>query len=320
MSHRHPREPPMPPPLCLRCLFSVLTISAVAITPAPARAAATVTDWRADIDAIVADIRLLHPDPFTITGRTVFMREAEALKAAMPELTDEQRVVRAMRLVAMLGDGHSYLEPTGAEFKRWYPIRLYEFSDGIFVTCAHRSVADLAGAQVLEIAGRPAREVVDAARDLMGADNAFGRLDRLSAVHSAGLMQGLGYADATGALTVRVKRSDGKVEMRTLRPTPADRPGPMFEWRFRSEVFGLPFGSDSAWVSAYRRLPSYAFLTSDTTRPAHLIDRRPYAMRAYPAQNAFYIRTNQVTDYDFVQLFREALSRIDQQRTRRVIV
>src|SRR5262245_14878437 len=96
--------------------------------------AAGVPDWRHDIDAIVNDIRLLHPDPFAKTGKLTFLREAEALKAALPSLTEEQRVVRAMRLVASLGDGHTHLEPDTPAFADWYPVRLYEFTDGLFVT------------------------------------------------------------------------------------------------------------------------------------------------------------------------------------------
>jgi len=47
---------------------------------APRSSLPTVADWRNDIDAIVGDVRLLHPNPFTKTGKLTFMREAEAFK------------------------------------------------------------------------------------------------------------------------------------------------------------------------------------------------------------------------------------------------
>jgi hypothetical protein len=59
----------------------------------------SVVDWRHDIDEIVNDIRLLHPDPFTRIGRFTFLRQVNALKSALPYLTEEQRVIHAMRLV-----------------------------------------------------------------------------------------------------------------------------------------------------------------------------------------------------------------------------
>src|SRR5229473_2006576 len=153
----------------------------------------SVANWRHDIEEIVKDIRSLHPDPFTKTGQTIFLREVEALKAAVPGLIEEQRVLWAMRVVALLGDGHTKLEPDSPAFAFWYPIRLYEFTDGYFVTSAHRSVSELAGAQVLEIAGHRTSEVIGEARKLMGADNEFSGKERLYAVHNPDLSSGRRY-------------------------------------------------------------------------------------------------------------------------------
>lgn len=134
------------------------------------------SEWRRGVDEIVGDIRAHHPDPFVRVGELTFLRKVEAFKVAIPSLTEEQRVAGAMRLVAAIGDGHTQLEPRSARFALWYPIRLYQFTDGFFVTGAHRSASDLAGAEILEIAGRPAAEVAAAARGLMGADNATAAL------------------------------------------------------------------------------------------------------------------------------------------------
>src|SRR4051812_37520871 len=157
-----------------RSAIPILAAAGASLLFAGHAEAASVADWRADIDAIVADIRLNHPDPFTKTGELTFLRQADALKKALPALSEEQRMVGTMRLVASIGDGHTSLEPDNPAFGRWYPFRIYEFTDGYFISSAHVSVANLAGAQVLEIAGRPMAEVAGQARDLMGADNDSG--------------------------------------------------------------------------------------------------------------------------------------------------
>src|SRR5260370_27533502 len=82
--------------LCVAAL-GLLAGTAAAQQSSTARLLPSVVDWRHDIDEFVNDIRLLHPDPFTRTGKVTFLREVNALKAALPYLTDEQRVVRAMR-------------------------------------------------------------------------------------------------------------------------------------------------------------------------------------------------------------------------------
>jgi hypothetical protein len=104
----------------------------------------TVLDWRQDLRSIVTDIRILHPAPFTKRGDRAFQRELWQLLDSIPVLSDEERAVRAMRLVASLGDGHTVLELDHPRFALWYPVRLQEFADGYFIVTAHESVGDLA--------------------------------------------------------------------------------------------------------------------------------------------------------------------------------
>lgn len=289
-------------------------------TPVP-----TVADWRQELSSMVDDISLLHPDPFTKIGRKAFAREVRALEAALPTLTDEERVVRAMRLVALIGDGHTLLEPLDSRFGRWYPVRIQEFADGYHVVTAHQSVAELAGAKVLAIAGRPIEEVAAAARALIGADNHYASREQLMALHNAALMRGLGWTEADGSLNVRFRLRDGASAERSLPWRQADHPrfaedAATFEWRFRPEVFGLPFGTDDEWVTAFHGLRSTAFETPDTTRPVHLTDRRPFNTRALPARNAFYARMNYVSDTDFVPFVRKMLLEVDRVRPQHFII
>lgn len=128
--------------------------------------AATIEEWRHDLDSIVHDILAIHPDPFARIGELTWRREAATLKEAIPGLSEPQRIVRLMQLVALLGDGHTLIDLQDQKYALWYPLRIYEFSDGYFVTSAHDVVREIAGAQLLEIAGRPIGEVVDSARTL----------------------------------------------------------------------------------------------------------------------------------------------------------
>jgi tetratricopeptide (TPR) repeat protein len=286
--------------------------------------AATVEEWRSDLDAIVVDVRAIHPDPFARVGKLEFMRQAEALKSDLPRLTEEQRVVRAMRLIALIGDTHTQLEPSRPDFALWYPVRIYEFSDGYFVTAAHRSVAELAGAQVLEAAGQPIDRVANDARSLMGADNAFASKEYVFAFSNAALMKGLGYASADGSLKIKCKLADGRIVERTLSPHRSDdarydKDDSTFEWHFQPEMGGPPFGGVDAWISAYKGLPYAAFRTTDVSRPPRLMNRRGFSSRYLPEQDAFYLQSNFVGQ-NLEQEFREALQQVDKLRPRRLIL
>lgn len=303
----------------LLCLSNVYSAYQPQPEVAPANFARA-TEWRQEVDRIVKDLRAHHPDPFTKVGSLTFLREAEALKAALPSLTEEQRVVRAMRLVASLGDGHTVLEPDNPTFAWWYPVRLYEFSDGNFVTSAHQSVVELAGAQVLEIAGRPAAEVINEARTLISGDNAFDKLEKLGAVHNAGLMKGLGYAAANGELTIKCKLRDGKLVERTLTPQKSRNNDASFDWRYAREMFGLSFSMPNDWVAAYNNLPASAFRQRDTTRPLHLTMTAPYVARALPEQQAYYVQFNQTDDTTMLSFFQQTMKEVDQVKPRRLLL
>jgi hypothetical protein len=286
--------------------------------------AATVADWRRDVDAIVRDVVAYHPDPFSRTGELTFLRSAKALKDALPRLHESQRIVALMRLIASLGDGHTTVELQDRKYAVWYPVRLYEFSNGYFVTSAHVSVRELAGAEILKIADRPTAEVVDAARSLFGADNRFDTRERLFAVHNAFLMEGLGYASQDGSLEISARLRNGDIVNRVLIPRAADdrySPGvPIFEWTFQSEVYGMPFGTADEWVAAFGNLPSSAFQQPAAERPPHLHQRTRYSRRALPRQDAYYIQLNQTDDGGMGPFMAEALREVDQQQPRRLIL
>jgi len=229
-----------------------------------------------------------------------------------------------MRLVATIGDSHTQLAPMRADFALWLPIRIYEFSDGYYVTAAHRSVAELAGAQLLEVNGRPVAEVANAARSLMGADNDFAAQENLFAFSNAALMRGLGYSLADSSLRLKLKLVSGQVAERVIAAHHADDPrypkdDSSFEWHFQAEMGGPPFGGIDQWISAYRNLPYAVFRTTDESRPLRLMNRRFFVAKALPLLDAFYIQFNFVGD-DFDQQFRDALQQVDNVHPRRLIV
>jgi len=313
----------------LRKLVSLVCVSWISGCLSDARASQEkspgVATWRADLDEIVREIRASHPDPFTKIGKLSFLREVDKLKGELPSLTEDQRVVRAMQLVALIGDGHTFLEPISSRFGLWYPFRIYEFNDGFFITSAYRSVSDLAGAQVLEIGGKPIAEVAAKARSLMSADNAFLRQERLYAIHSASLMTGMGFAGPKGELQGRFKLKDGRIVKRTLMPFPADDPNfkgaeTTFEWQFRREMFGMPFAKTDAWITAFHDLPSSAFVTPDPARPLYLRGQGPFFSQALPQYSSYYVQINQVDDMQLLSSVEKTLADVDQMKPRRLIV
>ena len=287
--------------------------------------AASLDDWRKALDGVSNDILAIHPAPFAKIGETVWRRDVAALRAELPKLTEEQRIVRLMQLVASIGDGHTQIQLADNRYASWYLVRLYEFSDGVFITSAHRSLEELAGAEVIEIAGRPVSEVLSAARALMGADNSFDEKERLYAVHNAYLMRALGFAENNGTLEIRVRLKNGRIVNRTLEPRPVDEEiypyyDEIFSWSYLPEVFGLPFDERANWISAYRGTPAADFINADESRPPFLQRRFDFSKRALPVRDAYYLYYGSTNYGAMVNETRAAFAEIDEVRPKRLIL
>ena len=113
-------------------------------------------------------------EPFA--GLTRFQTSSK-LAGAAPELSRDELVVGLMRLAALPGprDGHTALYPFDQHARglHVYPLRLYDFADGLHVV-GSLGPKDLTGRRVTAIGGTPIDEVVELVRPLVPHDNESG--------------------------------------------------------------------------------------------------------------------------------------------------
>lgn len=278
-------------------------------------------DWYATVDELVAFVESTHPDPYRLTGRLTFHRAADQLREDLPDLAEEERVVRAMQLVALLGEGHTQLEPyENSSFTRWYPIRIYEFDDGIFVTSAHRSVRELVGAELVSVGGLPAVEAVERARSLMGADNHWDHKERLYAFHNSGLMSGLGIANQDGTLDL-VVRSSGELREVTLHPV--DTGSSTFDWSYQPEYWGA-FDEPADWVTPFDGASVADLRELDRSRALHVRYRRARYAEYVRSSDLYYVQLNvvgyEVDGETMAGFFRRIMGEVDQHRPRHLVL
>ena len=304
-------------------LLAALTVTATSASARAQQFQPSLADWRSDLRDVLRDLRTLHPDPYAKIGRLTFERRAREFEQSLPELDTDHRVAGLMRLIASLGDGHTYLEMNNPAYARWYPIRAYQFSDGFYIIAAHKSLADLAGGQLLEIGGQPVQKVALDASATIGYENESMRAERIYPLHSETLMRGLGYADTKG-LRLKVKLGNGRVIERTVQAMQADHPrfkdDATWEWQFRPIFFGTPVGPEEDWVTAFRGAKASAFLVADSARPPYLMESKAFSSRYIPERKTIYARTNYISDTDFVPFFIRVLAQADSVRPDKLII
>jgi len=128
----------------------------------------TVEKWRHDIRFMVEEMQKVHVNIFHSMTKSELDKFVQELDAKIPTLSDNQIIVELLKIMTMIGDGHTYLIP---ETIQMFPVRLYEFDDGVFVIRAEGENAGLVGQKLVNINGRNWNEIRESMKDIIPRDN-----------------------------------------------------------------------------------------------------------------------------------------------------
>jgi tetratricopeptide (TPR) repeat protein len=128
--------------------------------------------WRADAKFLAEQLPRTHKNAFHSISQEKFSAAVADLDRHIPSMQRHEVVVGIFKLVAMVGDGHTHINPfqPAVQF-RTYPIKLYAFSDGIFVQSADPKYAALVGGKLLRIGNASADEAYAKISDIVFKDN-----------------------------------------------------------------------------------------------------------------------------------------------------
>lgn len=154
--------------LALLVLFSAST----ALAGPPVQTELTVAQWREDLQTLATSLRTRHPNPFYKTPEAEFDRAVAELDREIPSLSRDDIVAGLLRISAMI-DGHTQIRFTdpAANF-HIYPLRLYDFSDGIFAVDATAPYSQVIGARLVQIGDTPIAEAYPRVAPFAYNDNA----------------------------------------------------------------------------------------------------------------------------------------------------
>jgi hypothetical protein len=205
-------------------LASLAMVAVVSVAQARPSAPATTAD---DVRDLGKQIEQIHPDPFRSVSRQRFESEVSALAQRAPGLSRNELLVGMLRLVALLGprNGHTGIfpgDPAHTHELHFYPLRLYQFTNGVFVVDAQDKA--LVRARLVAINGTAIDRVLEVVRPLTPGDNASNILGL--APHyllTAEVLAGLGVTDDTGPARFTLEQPDGRRADVALTAIPARR-------------------------------------------------------------------------------------------------
>jgi len=182
-------------------------------------------------------------------ARAQAQRRLSAL-AAQTEVLDRGHLRVALQRIGALADnGHTSLYSKKPSRPTLLPIRFSDFSDGLYVMRVKKENADLLGARILKVDGRPVEDVLTALEDLRGGTKAFRRSYALIALNSPEYLHGLDIAASPDRSTWTFQTRSGVTVERTFTAYQPiyDEPRPDL-WRWLSPA---PIKDDKDQWTAY---------------------------------------------------------------------
>ncbi len=208
-------------------LFAVLAGTiATSATAQPERW--SVEEWRGDLAYLHERIQTAHKNPYHATSKETIDAAVASLHEAIPTLTDFQISFAMQKIVASIGDGHSWLRYTANDLATYFPILSWIFDDGLYITDAMQDSERLVGARVISVEGHSVDSLMDAFEPYMNRDNDMSKLNHLPFM--------LRVPQALHALGISTNPMSATYQL-------VDRSGQPFEYTFT----GIPAAEFNAW-------------------------------------------------------------------------
>jgi len=164
-------------------------VSAAELTP---------DQWRADVAFLAKELPQRHKNLYHTLSRAEFQRMVDELSADIPKLSEVEIRGRIARILAAIGDGHTWADIAS---DRYFDLGFQQFPEGLFVVSSVKRYEDALGAQVMAIDGTPVEEVRKRLSQYAPAENQY------SAIAYAGSVQNPAALRASG-ITRSVERAE----------------------------------------------------------------------------------------------------------------
>ena len=159
-------------------LFALFVLACVVFSQAPTPAAASAQmspeKWRADLKYLATHIERTHKNAYHTVSRDDFLRAVNSLDARLTTLEDHQVVVEIMKIVAMIGDGHTGVRWGMIAQTGMLPVTFYVYEDGVFVQKAANEYSAIVGGKIIKVGNVAVDEAIEKLKPYMWRDNDMG--------------------------------------------------------------------------------------------------------------------------------------------------
>ena len=194
--------------------------------------------WTADLEGLLPAMEAMHPDLYHGTPKAQLEADVATLTQSIPTASDDELMVGLLKIVARVSaagrDGHTgaFIWGKGRYPVHSLPLRLWSFTDGLYVVGALPPYEGLVGSRVDSVAGHPTADVVEALDPLIPRDNPTTvALLTPRYLLIPEVLHGLGLVDQVGPIQLGLTDRSGAASTAAIEP--------------------VAMGAYNAWAGAY---------------------------------------------------------------------
>ncbi|MBX7221067.1 MAG: tetratricopeptide repeat protein [Blastocatellia bacterium] len=184
--------------------------------PGQAPSSQEIESRRADLRFLMTKLREIHKNPYHAVSAAQLEAAEKTLFDRIPTLERHQFIVELMRIVAMIGDGHTAMAPRfdpAIGFHR-LPLLFYSFKDGVFVQAAQPAYAPLVGGKVLKFGKKTMEEVFRSVSGVTPRDNDMTLKNTVPFYLTIPeVLHGLGLTDDPTKVDITVEKNGREITM-----------------------------------------------------------------------------------------------------------
>jgi hypothetical protein len=203
------------------CVVRAITCSVLVFASAGANAQSVEEGRRNDLAAFTRDF-YARDSSYSTAHRAEADARLRALESKLGAVTAAQFELELARIVALADNGHTN-SPASLRSRRYarVPIRLVPFGDQFYVLRVDTANADLLGARLVSIDGKPLKDVRSVGHALWGGTPAWRDRQLPFLLESPDQMFALGITTASNSATFRFELRNGRIMERRIA---ADQP------------------------------------------------------------------------------------------------
>ncbi len=132
----------------------------------------TITNWNSDIEFLKTELPKRHKDFYHLKNENDYFSGLEEISLQKDKLSDLEIAIKLQQLIAGFGDSHTKLKFWKfIDNSKALPLKLYWFSDGIYIVNTLNEHKEILGQKITQINGKTIEEAVDLLKTLITVDN-----------------------------------------------------------------------------------------------------------------------------------------------------